>query len=261
MNRTPESWYDARTLLPYVNRRKEKFDCLSNSTFANLALSCRLSENPVRFYVSGKESIFNLWQLIREIKNGQHPLFAANTSVNIFAYSIGAFLAQVLLLSNPEGLTSESRLFMFCGGTLFSRMDGNSRDILDKESFYRLKDYLLNDFLRKGFSILKREDDFMEKAFKSMLSFGKYRRYREDFFCENQNRIAAITLKKDTVIPTRGVEEAFGKRCAGKVVEEWDFPYEYSHQVPFPVHSRVAPEMVEESFYRVFERAGRFLGG
>jgi hypothetical protein len=100
----------------------------------------------------------------------------------------------------------------------------------------------------------------MEKAFKSMLSFSKYRRYREDVFCENQNCIAAITLKKDTVIPTRGVEGAFGKKYAGKVVEEWDFLYEYSHQVPFPVHSRVAPEMVEQSFSRVFERAADFLG-
>ncbi|MDR1601797.1 MAG: DUF6051 family protein, partial [Tannerella sp.] len=242
MNRTPGSWYNPRILLSYVNRRKEKFTGLDNATFANLALSSRLSESPARFYVSGKESIFNLWQLIKEIKSGQHSLFRENTSINIFAYSIGAFLAQVLLLSNPEKLISGSRLFMFCGGSLFSRMNGNSRDILDKESFCKLKDYFLNDFIHKGLGILKRKEDFIEKAFKSMLLFTKYRHYRETFFKENQHRIAAITLKKDTVIPTLGVREALGEKCAGNVLEEMDFPYEYSHQIPFPVHNRVMPE-------------------
>ncbi|MDR1646079.1 MAG: DUF6051 family protein [Tannerellaceae bacterium] len=259
MNRTPGSWYNPRTLLPYVNSRKEKFTGLENSTFANLALSSRLSDNPVRFYISGKESIFNLWQLIREIKNGQHPLFAPNTSINIFAYSIGAFLAQVLLLSNPEKLTSDSRLFMFCGGTLFSRMNGNSRDIVDWEAFHKLKDYFLNDFLHKGLSILKRKEDFIEKAFKAMLSFSTYRRYRETFFQENQHRITAITLKKDTVVPTFGVREALGEKCAGRILEELDFPYEYSHQVPFPVHNRVAAEIVQQSFSGLFSRAAAFL--
>ena len=259
MNRTPESWYNPRLLLPYVNRRKEKFTCLHNTTFANLALSSRLSEHPVRFYISGKESLFNLWQLIGEIKNGRHPLFEENTSINIFAYSIGAFLAQVWLLSNPGQLTSGSRLFMFCGGTLFSRMNGSSRNIMDGESFLTLKNYFLNDFLHKGRRVLGREEDFLEKAFKSMLSFDEYRSYRESFFRENQNRIAAITLKKDTVIPTSGVEEAFGKECAGKILEELDFPYEYSHQVPFPTYNRVAPETVQQCFSAIFNRAAAFL--
>ena len=258
MNRTPRSWCNPRFLLPYVNNRKQKFANLNNSTFVNLALSSRLSDNPARFYVSGKESVFNLWQLIKEIKNGQHPLFKKNTSVNIFAYSIGAFLSQVLLLSNPEQLTSDSRLFMFCGGTLFNRMNGSSRDIMDKESFQKLKDYFLNDFIHKGLSSNETEDS-IEKAFKSMLSFPKYRHYRETFFRKAQNRIAAITLKKDTIIPTRGVEETFGQKNARSMLEELDFPYEYSHQVPFPTHNRVAPEIVHQSFSGLFDRASAFL--
>jgi pimeloyl-ACP methyl ester carboxylesterase len=258
MNRTPGSWRNPRFLLPYVNDRKQKFTGLNNATFVNLALSSRLSGNPARFYVSGRETVFNLWQLIKEIKNGQHPLFKKNTSVNIFAYSIGAFLSQVLLLSNPEQLTSDSRLFMFCGGTLFSRMDGSARDIMDKESAQKLKDYFLNDFIHKGLFSNEKED-FIEKAFKSMLSFPKYRHYRETFFQKARHRVAAITLKKDTVIPTRGVEETFGQKNAGGMLEEWDFPYEYSHQVPFPVHNRVAPETVQQSFSGLFDRASAFL--
>jgi hypothetical protein len=228
----------------------------------NLALSSRLSENPIRFYISGKESIFNLWQLIKEIKNGQHPMFKENTSINIFAYSIGAFLAQVLLLANPEQLTSDARLFMFCGGTLFSRMDGNARDIMDCESFQKLRNYLLNDFISQdektpGCTVEKKEDS-IQKAFKTMLSPTQYRDYRESFFQEAKNRIQAITLKKDTVIPTLGVEEAFGKKSAPGMLEEIDFPYEYSHQVPFPT-TRVAPEIVQQSFSHLFDRAAAFL--
>ncbi|MDR0668389.1 MAG: DUF6051 family protein [Prevotellaceae bacterium] len=259
MNRTPDSWHNPRMLLPYVNRRKETLDSPHNTTFANVALSSRLSEHPVRFYSSGKESLFNLWQLIGEIKNGRHPLFKENASINLFAYSIGAFLAQVLLLSNPEQLTSDSRLFLFCGGTLFSRMNGDSRDIMDRESFLTLKNYLLNDFLDRERCVLGRDDDFLEKAFKAMLSADQYRPYRETFFRKNQHCIAAITLKNDTVIPTTGVEEAFGKKGADKIVEEQDFPYEYSHQVPFPVHNRVAPETVQQCFSAVFDRAAAFL--
>ncbi|MDR2651195.1 MAG: DUF6051 family protein [Prevotellaceae bacterium] len=259
MNRTPQSWSNPRVILPYVNSRKEKIAGLDNSTFVNLALSSRLSENPIRFYLSGKESVLNLWQLIKEIKNGQHSLFKENTSVNIFAYSIGAFLAQILLLSNPEKLTSDSRLFMFCGGTLFSRMDGNARDIMDKESFQKLRYYFLNDFIQKRISFLKRKEDFIEKAFQSMLSFDKYRHYREDFFLKAKNRIAAITLKKDTVIPTIGVKEALGKTCANEVLEELDFPYEYSHQTPFPIQGRVDSEIVQQCFSSLFDRAAAFL--
>jgi pimeloyl-ACP methyl ester carboxylesterase len=262
MNRTPRMWYNPRAILPYVDRRKQQFAGLNNSTFVNLALSSRLSENPIRFYISGKESIFNLWQLIKEIKNGQHPMFKENTSVNIFAYSIGAFLAQVLLLANPDQLTSDARLFMFCGGTLFSRMDGNARDIMDCESFQKLRNYFLNDFIREDEKVpgcTAAAEDPIQKAFKTMLAFSQYRDYRESFFREAKNRIRAITLKKDTVIPTSGVEEAFGKKSAPGMLEEMDFPYEYSHQIPFPTHTRVASEIVQQSFSHLFDRAAAFL--
>jgi hypothetical protein len=262
MNRTPKIWTNPRALLPFVDNRKQK-TATNNSTFVNLALSSRLSENPIRFYTSGRESVFNLCQLIKEIKNGQHPLFQENTSVNIFAYSIGAFLAQVLLLANPGQLTSETRLFMFCGGTLFSRMDGNARDIMDQESTQKLKNYMLNDFIQASENNLKssldKKEDSIEKAFKAMLAFPQHRNYRESFYQKAQNRIQAITLKKDTVIPTLGVQEAFGKKCASGILQELDFPYDYSHQVPFPTHNRVSPELVQKSFSNLFERAAAFL--
>lgn len=87
MNRTPGSWCNPRMVLPWVNRRKQEIDNLENSTFANVTLSSRLSGNPLRFYASGRESVYNLWQLVHEIKSGKHPLFKEDTSINLFAYS------------------------------------------------------------------------------------------------------------------------------------------------------------------------------
>ncbi|MDR3218753.1 MAG: DUF6051 family protein [Dysgonamonadaceae bacterium] len=264
MNRTPSNWYNPRAILPYVHIRKQKFIEMNNTTFVNVAISSRISDNPGRFYISGRESFFNLWQLIKEIKNGQHPLFKENTSVNLFAYSIGAFLSQVLFLANPEQLVSDSKLFMFCGGSIFSRMDGNARDIMDKESFQKLRKYLLIDFLRKDRAVLglppAENEDFMEKAFKSMLSVSQHRGFRESFFIKAKDRIRAVTLKKDTVIPTLGVKEALGENCAGSMVKELDFPYEYNHQVPFPVHNRVSPETVHQCFAALFDEAADFIG-
>ena len=127
MNRTPCNWYNPRALMSWVARRKQEVKHLDNSTFVNVALSYRLSDTPLRFYISGKESMFNLWQLFREIKTGQHPLFEKDSSINIFAYSIGAFLSQILMLANPEHLLDDSKLFLFCGGSIFSQMECSSR--------------------------------------------------------------------------------------------------------------------------------------
>ncbi|GHT53430.1 hypothetical protein FACS189446_0820 [Bacteroidia bacterium] len=255
MNRTPKEWSNPRTISPYVDLRKQALKEAGNTTFVNLALSSRISQCPIRFYVSGRESIYNIRQLIRGIKNGQHPLFKAGSSVHLFAYSIGAFLAQILFLSDPDKLLSDSRLFMFCGGTIFSRMDGSARDIMDRESFLKMRSYYLNDFLtgNKGYH------DSMTKAFKSMLSFPTFREYRESFFQGIQNRIKAVTLTKDTVIPTIGVREALGSGCSETVLEEWDYPYAYSHQVPFPVYGKVPAELVTENFKALFNKASGFL--
>jgi pimeloyl-ACP methyl ester carboxylesterase len=251
MNRTPKDWSNPRTISPFVDLRKQALEEPVNTTFVNLAISSRISQCPLRFYISGRESIYNVRQLIKEIKNGRHPLFKEGSSVHIFAYSIGAFLAQVLFLSDPDKLFSDSRLFMFCGGTIFSRMDGSARDIMDRESFLKMRDYYLNDFVtgNKGYN------DSMTKAFKSMLTFPAFREYRESFFQEIQNRIKAITLKKDMVIPTIGVREALGFGCSGRALEEWDYPYEYSHQVPFPILGKVPAELVTTNFNTLFNQA------
>lgn len=263
MNRTPSNWYNPRAILPWVTKRKQQISDLSNSTFVNVALSSRLSESPIRFYASGRESIFNLWQLLSEIKQGKHPLFKEDSSVNIFAYSIGALLAQILFLANPDHLVQNSRLFMFCGGSIFSQMNGNARDIMDQEAYGRVRHYFLHNFLENNEhhrmlpTVFK--EDFLEKAFKAMLVPETLKEYRETFFKENKERIKILTLKNDIVMPTSGVIEALGVSNATTILEEWDFPYDYNHQNPFPSNTRIAPELLYQSFKGLFNKAASFL--
>lgn len=258
MNRTPGSWANPRDIQPWVHQRKEEVKNIANSTFVNLALSSRLSGHPLRFYASGRESVYNICQLVQEMKQGQHPLFTEEVSVNLFAYSIGALLSQVLLLANPANLFSNSRLFMFCGGAVFNQMNGNARDILDKEAYDRIQQYFTTDFLaRKDIPDTFPSDD-LEKAFKSMIRAEEMPAYRENFFHRACDRIRTISLKQDLVMPTHGVIKALGK-ASGKILKELDFPFPYSHQKPFPVGSRTEPTLIDEAFQSVFRPAAEFL--
>lgn len=258
MNRTPSTWNNPRQTMPWAVIRKQEIADLFNSTFANVALSSRISSHPLRFYASGRESVYNLCQLVREIKNGEHPLFSENTSINLFAYSIGALLSQVLLLANPEEMFSDTRLFMFCGGSIFSEMNGNARDILDKDAFDRLQHYFRNDFLERLDIPSSFKNDFLEKAFKAMIQPDVLTEYRESFFKRACNRVRAISLKKDIVMPTNGIISALGE-ASGKILKEFDFPFPYSHQVPFPMTGRTDKELIQESFNKTFGEAAAFL--
>ncbi len=258
MNRSPSLWCNPRQILPWVSKRKDESSDNANITFANVALSSRLSRHPLRFYSSGRESIFNLCQLVTEIKNGNHALFSEGTSVNLFAYSIGALLSQVVLLANPMGLFTDTRLFMFCGGAIFSEMNGNARDIMDKKAFEELMSYYKNDFIFHRNLPASFEEDFFEKAFKAMIRPDYMEKERESFFIQACNRIRAISLKKDIVMPTSGIIKALGKSSA-KILEELDFPFEYSHQIPFPTNKHIQPETTNEAFYSVFSKAAAFL--
>ncbi|MDH6303396.1 pimeloyl-ACP methyl ester carboxylesterase [Parabacteroides sp. PF5-5] len=258
MNRTPDHWNNPRAVLPWVTKRRQTVADLCNSTFANVALSSRISRHPLRFYISGRESAYNLCQLVHEIKNGEHPSFQEDTSINLFAYSIGALLSQVLLLANPDKIFSDTRLFMFCGGSIFNHMDGNARDILDKEAFDRLQQYYNTDFLEKERLPASFGNDFLEQAFKAMIRQDVLSEFREGFFEKACNRIRVISLKKDVVIPTLGVIKALGK-ASSHILEEMDFPYSYSHQVPFPTSPKVESSLINNAFLKVFGKAAAFL--
>jgi hypothetical protein len=258
INRTPSLWSAPRWIMPWAAKRKEEIAGLANCSFFNAALSSRLSMSPSRFYISGRESIYNIWQLMMEIRDGKHPIFSKDCSLDIFAYSIGALLSQVLLMSNPGELFTDAKLFTFCGGSIFECMNGNAKDIMDQEAFEKIHNYYLGQFLNSSFS-----DDAVEKAFKAMISVDYMKNERESFFSKAKNRIKMILLNKDSVVPVDGARKAVGEVNSSGMVEEMDFPYQYNHQAPFPLSfsSHANADVATICFRSVFDKAAAFLCG
>ena len=63
MNRCPESWANPRAMMPLLSQR-QKYENLSMATFANVALSQRLTDEPLRFFTSGRQSAEDITRLL-----------------------------------------------------------------------------------------------------------------------------------------------------------------------------------------------------
>lgn len=264
INRSPSSWTDPRAMTGSVKDRINKWNDVQMSSYANIALSSRLSQDPMRFFHSGYQTSVDIIKLMQQIKNGNHEVIPAGSGVNIFAYSIGAFLAQILVMGNPENLFSDSKLFMFCGGSVFSSMKGTSKLIMDSVAFNKIYDFYLEDFERE---IIRKKSQYghisesqLGMAFRAMIDFGRFRSFRDDLLIKLKDQIRSIALSKDTVIPADGIVNTMVKAKKPKsTVEVWDFPYDYSHENPFPVSGKVCGATINTWFNRVFSDACFFL--
>lgn len=256
INRGPMEWSNPRKMVDTLNNRKEKYCDDRSISYANVALSDRLSEHPSRFYLSGRQTLLDLSQLFEEIKDGKHPLFASGTDINIFTYSIGSFLAQISLMSNHNNLFEKSKLFMFCGGSIFSSMFGVSRSILDNHSFSKLQNYYINMFGNEDIAIWKQDNIF--NSFSKMITPDKWKHERHTFFNSIKNRIKGVSLSKDVVIPYHGVQEAMGTETTTASIQLQDFPFSYSHENPFP-HNEKDTTSLNKAFEGVFSDAVDFL--
>jgi hypothetical protein len=260
MNRSPEAWGNPRMMQPLQGFRTQKYGYDSSSTFANVALSERLTSDPLRFFTSGQQSAADLVKLCRQIRTGNHPLFDNETTTDVFAYSIGAFLAQIIFIANQDELFSNSKLFLFCGGAFFNEMNGVSRLIMDKVAFSRLRSFYIDELNIAQKGTISMAETMSEskrgQAFLSMLAPELMQSFRENRFREMSNNMKVIALKNDSVIPANKVANSLGKYTD---VETLDFPFEYSHEMSFPYDKNTQPAMVDAAFEKVFCRAGDFL--
>jgi hypothetical protein len=265
MNRAPDAWSDARLMRGVSNRRKEQFPDIMHSSLLNAAISTRLHNNPQRFIWSGLQTFEDVRDFVVSCRNGEHPLFEKDCAVDIMAYSIGGFLSEVLLLCNPGGLFSETRLFMFCGGPVFNRISPVSKFILDSEANVRLYSFLvehLENHLKHDEKLYEYLNDSSDSgvAFRSMLNYKQMADFREVRFRQFADRISAIALARDEVIPPYEVENTLkGRNREIPIrVETMDFPYPYKHEDPFPALAGISSE-VDAAFNAVFEEVGAFL--
>ncbi len=263
INRSPASWKDPRTMISLLKDRNSSLGEIDMSSFANIAISNRLAEDPMRFFKSGYQTVEDIVKLASDISKGEHAIIPRTSNINIFAYSIGAFLAEIIMMGNPDNIFSKSKLFIFCGGSVFSNMKGASRFIMDKRAFDGVYNYYLYDF-EKTLTGKSPLIDFLSSsqlgmAFRSMIDLGRLRTFRESIFKKLREQIHIVTLSKDAIIPSRGVVATLGRFVPACNLKVWDFPFNYSHENPFPVLDTPHSKKVDYWFERVFSEANLFL--
>ena len=263
MNRAPKSWSTPRSMIAVARERKALLPDVKGASFANTAISYRLQFAPQRFLLSGFQTLSDVVQLVEIIRRGDHPGIASSTKLNLFGYSIGATLSEVLMMANPLNCFTDSRAFLFCGGSSIDRITPVSRGILDNHAFKSImiyfsqlvrdrgeKDSLLTSFTSWAAGCL----DY----FKSILIYDEMREKREGRFMEICRRMKSLSLRNDTVITPEAISTTLEGRY-GNIpadLETMDFPYPYSHEIPFPT---TEGEEVDAAFSRVFHRAADFL--
>jgi len=264
MNRAPQEWSDTRQMYKVSNRRKELFPDIIHSSLSNAAISTRLHTKPQRFLWSGIQTYYDVIQFIDDYKSGHHPFISPNAEVDLFAYSIGAFLAEVLIMTNHQNYFDQSKFVMFCGGPVFNRLSPVSKFILDSQANVVLYSYIvehLDSHIKNNAKLRRYLCDSPEGiSFRSMLNYGIMSDLREERLRAITQRLLAITLKQDTVVPPYEVANTLqGKyRDIPVRVDICDLPYPYKHEDPFPALEKYEDE-VDAGFKRVFEPVGKFL--
>jgi hypothetical protein len=264
MNRAPKNWIDPKIMVPLANERRKNFNT-HTLTYANAALSIRLTEDPLRFLKSGHQTAEDLLLLVKQIEEGLLPIFEKDTQIDFFAYSIGVFIAQILFIAFPKTIFANKKLFLFSGGAFFHDMNGVSRLIMDQLAYeqvhayyqtginYDMEEQLLLSSLLKEFPL--------GKAFYSMLHEENNRAFREEALLNIMGQIKGLTLMKDSVIPASGTKKLFGVISnENHNIQTLDFPYEYCHENPFPISHKIDSIQVDRCFNEVFSQASEFLG-
>jgi hypothetical protein len=263
MNRAPERWADPRFMNKVCKERKQFYPKVTNSSLANAAISTRLQFLPQRFFWSGLQTYYDILQLIHQIRNDEHPHIHKDAHIDFFAYSIGSFLAELMIMANENNYFKTSKLCMFCGGPLLNRMSPASKYILDSEA-----NVAIYSFFIEHLEVELRRDKRLAHYFgephhiglyvKSMLDYNKMITFRENRLKEISKRVSALALQKDEVVPSIEVElslHGHDNKIPIKV-KSFDFPYPYDHVFPFPITKKY-----EKEVDKWFTKSMKFIAG
>lgn len=265
MDRAPAEWMNPRSMQILSRQRSVRHSAIHAHSLANAAISDRLEADPMRFVWSGLQSLYDLFDLCRRIRAGLHPGITPNPRIDLFAYSIGAFLALIAIMTNPGDIYKESRLFCFCGGCVLNRTTPTSRYIMDSAANIALYAMYV-EHLETEIQANPRLAHFMSSKheegmfFRSLLDLNKMAEFRDMRLHQLRSRIRALVLKRDLVIPPLEVMYTLQGRHR-KIpirVKQTDFPYPYAHENPFPIHSS-QPGQVIKMMDRTMAIASRFL--
>lgn len=264
MQRAPKLWSNPRAMYALCKDRKLKHPLVNQASLSNVAISMRIHTLPQRFIWSGLQSYYDVIQLLRECKLGVHPLLNIDTQFDIFAYSIGGFLALTLKLCNFDDYFKQSRVCLFCSGAYLKDLAPVSKFILDSEAYAALYAYVITDY-QKHLHSDNLLQHFMGSAhpegqlFSSLFETTNLKDTREHLLKQYARQIYAISLSKDSVIPAAGIRSLLhgDKQDIDIRVDELDFDREYTHEDPFSFASSDNPES-RQNFEQVFQRVCEF---
>ena len=260
MERSPALWSDPRAMRQLSRERLRLLPGLEASSFANAALSTRLHSHPERFLWAGLRTLRDLSRLSDLVRRGEEPLLDPEARLDLFAYSIGAFLAQVLLMADEGGRFTHSRLVSFCGGCVLSQTVPLAREILDSAAagaLHRFFEELEAEKQRHPELARRLAEGPAGRAFESLVAPERYPAEREAALRRVGPRLSAIALGGDQVMPAGAVAATLAG--SGARFERLDPPYRYDHANPFPLQGVDAAE-VQRAFTTVFERSVKWLG-
>ncbi len=267
MNRAPHLWSDSRKMFDLSLQRKKNFPDIIDSTLSNVAISTRLHACPQRFLWSGLQTYYDVIQFVEDCKAGNHPLIEKDFTLDFFSYSVGSLLAEILKLTNFKNYFGNSKLVMFCGGAVFNRLSPVSKFIIDSEANTAMYSYLvehLSVHMEKSPRMQHHLGELHPEGlvFRSMLNYSVMLPQREEMFRKAAGQILAISLEKDTVIPSYEIINTLqgSKRDIPVDVQVLDFPYEYRHEDPFPATESIS-DLVDNSFNMIFKKVTDFLNG
>jgi hypothetical protein len=266
MNRAPAAWSNTHEMYAISQQRKQRHKDVIHSSLSNVAISTRLHNKPQRFIWSGLQTYYDVINFIEDVKADKHPAIAADATIDLMSYSIGSFLAEVLIMTNQNGYFSNSKFVSFCGGAVFNRLSPVSKFILDSEANVSVYSFVVehleshvkrDEVLRHYLSEIHPEG----VNFRCMLNYKTLTKYREDIFRSMSDRIYAITLAEDSVVPSYEIINTLQgvKRDIPVRVDILDFPYKYKHEDPFPARTIIQDE-VDEQFRRTFDLVVDFMG-
>jgi hypothetical protein len=210
------------------------------------------------------ETFYDVRKLGLQINRGNHPLFRSEAKMDVFAYSIGAFLSEILFISNPENLFSGSKLFVFAGGPTFDTMQGTSRYIMDLKAFRSLLTLKRKKKLKQVFHYLASlglpDFDNTWAGFYAMMYMRKGRKYRNDWLNRKSGDLWIAALKKDRVMPAKKIVKTYKRTDKEHQprIDIIDFPYPYTHENPFPFNNEKDLELVLRSLNLVIDKATMF---
>lgn len=265
MNRAPAAWSDKREMYNISLQRKQRHPDVINSSLSNVAISTRLHNKPQRFIWSGLQTYYDVIDLVESIKSGNHPAIESDASIDIVSYSIGSFLAEILMMTDKNNYFADSKFVSFCGGAVFNRLSPVSKYILDSEANVSLYSYVVEHLE----SHMKRDEVLRHYLggthpegtnFRCMLNYKTLTQYREDRFREMADRIYAITLSEDTVVPAYEVINTLQgiNRDIPIKVDILEYPYRYKHEDPFPAVETIK-DQVTEQFKKTFDLVCDFI--